>query len=272
MIRFRLGTFVLFAPFIFACSHSEVKPRKITPEEQKTLEVRVGEDLAKQLEPNIKIRKNEELSRYFGELATHLLEERAKETKLQDGFLQPRVFLIESKENKFRNFVFPGERIYIPTSLVREVQYENELAAMLAFELAKLQLKSVVRQVKELNGTQDISERADAGRKEEVRDADSAEAGATVSSEGVVVLGREEMTDVAKVSVDLLYGAGYDPRGMLAYLDILDRNTSRSPLSRSEIDRLRKTVREEISLKTPLRNPIVRSEEFVRYLERIKKL
>lgn len=261
MTRLRIGTFVLFAPLFFACSHSGVKPRKITPEEQKTLEVRVGEDLARQLEPNIKIKKNEELSQYFGSLAAHLLDVPEKNAKLTENLFQPRVFLIEPKENKLRNFVFPGERIYIPTNLVREVQYENELAAMLAFELAKLQLKSVVRQVNQMNGMADASE-AD----------ESSESVATVSSEGVVLLSRDEMKDVAKVSVNLMYDAGYDPRGLLSYLNILDRNTERSPLSKAEIEILRKTVRDEISLRTPLRNPIVRSEEFVRHLERIKKL
>lgn len=272
MVRFRIGAFVLCVFFLFACSHSEVKPRKVTPEEQKSLEVRLGDDLAKKLETNIKIKKSDALSDYFSRLASRLVEVPESETKLNLQLFKPRVFLIEPKENKLKNFVFPGERIYIPTNLVREIQYENELAAMLAFELAKLKLKSVVSQVKKLNGGVGVASNSSKEASSQDGDQESNEPISTLSSEGVVVLGRDEMKDVARSSVKLMYRAGYDPRGMLTYLDILDRNTGRSPLSREEIEMLRLTVRDEISLKTPLRNPIVRSEEFVRYLERIKKL
>ena len=73
-------------------------------------------------------------------------------------------------------------------------------------------------------------------------------------------------------AVDLLYRARFDPRGLVSLLQRFQKKSGKIPWDAATLRRMVEKTRESISLRSPLINPIVRSDRFLHVRKRIQKL
>ena len=71
---------------------------------------------------------------------------------------------------------------------------------------------------------------------------------------------------------EILYQAGFDPRGMISLYELYSLSPDHSPYSPKTRELYIEIMKQEISKLPPLRNPVVRSEEFIFMKQRINKL
>jgi hypothetical protein len=69
-----------------------------------------------------------------------------------------------------------------------------------------------------------------------------------------------------------MYRAGFDPRGLISFWNRYAENPAHSPLDPGLLQQLIERSRTAIAQRAPLRNPIVRSKEFLALKKRIERL
>ncbi|MBU6374806.1 MAG: hypothetical protein KGQ59_02315 [Bdellovibrionales bacterium] len=163
----------------------------------------------------------------------------------------PRITLLSSLPAQQRTpiFVLPGYRWYFSSGALRSLRYENELAAALA-------------------AAQALSERMSVRSEELI--AEMAEQGTTSPRVTLPKFTDSEWRSVNLRMVDLLYKAGYDPRGVPRFWQRTKSEWSGMSPDWSII--LQEEAIAQISRKVPLMNPVVRSTEFGEIEKRLKKL
>jgi hypothetical protein len=146
---------------------------------------------------------------------------------------KPQCALVQSIEGEKKSLWFPSGALFISLAQVRKLKLESEVAALLAIQLAH-QKKG------------HLFERFSKG-----------ETGLDFTS--------EQKVDAVEEAVQLMYAAGYDPRTLLTYLKIVETNPS-------DLEKMVEKGRRAIAQKPPLRNPILKSEEFSRIQRGLNKL
>ena len=76
-------------------------------------------------------------------------------------------------------------------------------------------------------------------------------------------------------AVDILYGAGFDPRGLVTYYQKLESVSDRLSSDLEDLDFLREVTeacRHKIAASSPLRNPRKQTVKFKKVRERIREL
>lgn len=175
-----------------------------------------------------------------------------------DPALQGRpigVLLISEIRGTWRSFALPGSRVYLSRPLLRRMEYENELASVIALELAHLARHSLATRLEE-------------GRSELATQTENDLFG----EGGVLTFTEREHADAVERAIGILYRAGYDPRGISALFSLLKKNPAQNPYGEGTIDKLEDVARRAVAMHSPLRNPVVRSPEFVKVLPRIQNL
>jgi len=114
------------------------------------------------------------------------------------------------------------------------VQYENELAALMAMELGHVLNRSLSRRLTSSNLAREN-----------------------------FVFSVQDYLKAVRASVFLLYHSGYDPRGVVTYLNLMGI-VKVGELNPSDILVLKREANKSISKFAPLKNPIIRSDEFVK--------
>lgn len=237
--------FVLIMPIVllsFSCS-------TVDKEEQQRLELKKIEKqraFRKQttsvLDSLIQGRiKDQAVERYLLKL-TKRLSTNLSALKQQKGLLE----LIPNQNGKWVNYALPGYKLYFSAELLKEFQFENVLAAAIAEQLLHINSGDFVKNIKNN------------------RDAESILKALSYT--------HEQNISTTRAVVQMLYNLGYDPRGVVKYWEIHLNNRKYSPYSKRELYALIKASRDEIFNFSPLRNPIVRSTEFVDVYKRIQKL
>ena len=176
-------------------------------------------------------------------------------SEAQKGLSQPLVMSI------------PGHRVYIGQKLLSEMEYENELSALLALEFSHLLLRhSVVNAPSNLGEAVTLSS-------EQVPESSAHEMPIKTFSfwgpKGIFSYTKAQEEEAIRTAVKLLYQAGYDSRGLVSYLR--KRHTLEKDMSSSRVKFLEAAAREEIAKYPPLRNPTISSSDFNTLLKRIKK-
>lgn len=171
------------------------------------------------------------------------------------------VLLIGDIRDRWRTFGLPGNRLYVSRSLIRQIEFENQGAALLAFELAHLARHSLAERIE----SKDIASASSRERNQKTENELFGEGG---------VLTFDEKAHVAAVgvAVNLLYAAGYDARGLVKLFATYQKNPAQNPYGESTIKSLEDVARRAVAFQSPLRNPIIRSADFVRISERLKNL
>lgn len=153
-------------------------------------------------------------------------------------------------------YAFPGALISIPDSWVRSVEYENELAAVLAYQMAHLVLRSLAIHVEE-----------QALRPVPVPPV-------LFGSGSVFEFHREERASAIRLGVRMLYRAGYDTRGMASIFnrrpDLFGNPDTGS--SKKEVEFNIKEAQRASSELLPAIKPVVRSPEFIRFKKELERM
>ncbi|MBY0469776.1 hypothetical protein K2X30_01320 [bacterium] len=255
------------ATSIVSCS-SPPKIASMTAEEQVRQDNTLGVRLSQKLEPQLKIKKDLEVSVYLKRIADHLA---AKTDALK---ISPvGVFVVQDRTDLWKNYSIPGIRIYLSAGLLKGADYENEIAALIALEYANVLNRNVLRRVEKILASRAESEG------DIVPNALFPEKGALdklsldfFGQNGVFSYTEQEWLQATEVAVKILYRAGYDPRGLVSVWQRYRDHSKNSPFETSSLNKFDDRAYLAISANTPLRNPIVRSEAFLRIQKRIRNL
>lgn len=247
--------FVFFA--ISGCSVPKPKP-KITAQEQAQQDTRWGQEVWHRFKPDLKIKKDDVVQKYLDGIALRLIQHHG-ELK----YTKPQTYLFQSTEDQHGFLTLgagiPGTWLCVDVELLKSLRYENEIAAVLAMQMGMLSNKLLA---KKLN-VGFFYESPDQWKKE--LDQQLAKR-AWFGSNGVFSFTQDELINAIKPAVEMLYQSGYDPRGLTELWKKQEELTDTKLVGYLE------KTRSELSLYVPLRNPVVRTPEFVALQRRIKKL
>lgn len=146
------------------------------------------------------------------------------------------VFLLPDEGDRWTTFGVPGNRIYVSSHLVRALDHENTLAAVFALELAHL-------------GNRHLAKRPH------------------LTTDMTLTL--EELKTSTRDATTVLYEAGYDPRGLDQLFAILGEHPQ-SGFSAMTLRALRAETRMTLVSLPPLRNPTIRTADFLRFKKRLE--
>jgi hypothetical protein len=155
-----------------------------------------------------------------------------------------------------RFFSFPGTAVSIPLTFLKKVEFENELAAAIAFELAGVIERHLAYRLEGL---------AAKGSPGEIR---------LFGPESVFTLKPEERIRSIRIGTRLLHLAGYDSRGMVSvlkrYPSFFRNAGSETPEKEVNLE-LREAHRAKNEL-LPALKPIVRSAEFLQFKSELEQI
>ncbi len=228
--------------FIFGCTTPRVT--EVNPGEKQRQDYAIGVALAQQFEGEFDLRNDPAISRYLEELATALLH---SSPSLNEN--PPRIRIIKDRGRHWRNYAFPGNRLYLSRSLLRSIKFENELAASIALELAHLDKRDVVTRYEKLPPNSNLFEEG-----------------------GLFDFPPEAQRAALESAMEMMYQAGFDPRGMVRLLGRYQENPDQSPYNEIMVKALMENSWQIIALHAPLRNPIIRSDRFLAVYQRMQKL
>jgi hypothetical protein len=208
-----------------------------------------GEKLSARLEKELRFRGDRELQAYLRNLAVQLAQQHPELGAAPIG-----VFVIEDQAEVWRSFGLPGNRIYLSAGLLREMEFENELVSVIAIQLAHLHRRDLAKRLNEKENSPDLPPSAFFGVL------------------GLFAFPPDAEEIAVQDAVDILYGAGFDVRGVVSLYQRYERNPKHSPYDSGLLPRLIEAARLRGSYHAPLRNPVVRSQAFLAVQQRIRKL
>jgi len=172
------------------------------------------------------------------------------------------VYLIQEVEGRARNFGLPGNRIYLDRSTVKLLDYENELAAAMAYELAHISSRTLVTRLAKY--------RQDHGAQKGINI--PLETVPLFGPQGIFEFSSVEYVAVCEEAVTLLYDAGIDPRGLVSLWTRYENMGGKSPFDKKTLSQLLEKTRMALTRFEPLINPVVRSNEFISMKKRLENL
>ncbi len=210
-------------------------PQMSKPNSQKEKQLQaeiLGNKLAACFEPTLHFKDNSLILNYLSHLGQSLVD---FNSELKGS--RVIVKIVQNSLGKWKSYVLPGTRIYLPLGALKQLTYENEVAALVAIQLGHL-----VESQKEGS----FSEKSEKSEAQEKR--------------------------TFQVAVQILYEAGYDARGIISLLTLYLNHPDYSPYSMSLVSSLIDFSWHEVAVYAPLRNPITNSENFVQMRKRIEQL
>jgi predicted Zn-dependent protease len=243
----------------------------------------VGQELSRKLEPQLSLRQETDITDYLEQIAQKI----ADSTK---DFPLPNVKIAllnqETKhEETWKDYALPGGHIYLAVGTLRLMRYQNEVAAQIALQLAHLRNEDILEYFKNKQ-----IKKEEAEKKAVVADAASGlpstphrlltpgeldpipEKIDYFSPTGAFAFDETQNIEAVRTAVDLLYSAGYDPRGLVSLWQTYLSHSSDAPYDEAFLKKILDEIRRKIAQKAPLRNPIVSTEGFIAIRKRIEKL
>lgn len=259
--KWKKGWIPLFAGLLlFGCASSRKTPPQVDPAEQVRQENEVGGELAQSLESQIRLKRDDDVSVYLRNLAQRLAESYPPLKQLPLG-----VLLVTDRGGRWESFSLPGGRIYLSIGPLKGVEYENEVAGVLAIQLAHLYGRDVLERIKERRAP------VEGGIPSE-QPPESSRVIDFFGPAGVFSFSEARRLNAIDEAVGILYQAGYDPRGVISILTLFRANPAKSPHDPGALAKLLDRARAAIALRAPLRNPVVRSDEFLAVQKKIREL
>jgi len=261
---------LIFSGFLGCATNS---PKRLSVEEKVKVEKAIGTELSRNFEKKLKFKQDVEVSVYLRKIAERLM---AATPEFNDSAIG--LFVIQNFRGVWRNFSLPGNRIYLAAGLLKKMEYENQLAAVIAMELGHLLKKDVLWRVRQNMDSEDIalsqplvpaSVTFDQLILPEPSQLKTVE---YFGPRGVFTFNQQVYLAAASEAVGILYRAGFDPRGLCALWETYRARAAHSPYDNKTLEKLIQKTRRVIAENAPLRNPVVRSPEFLEIQKRIKKL
>ena len=263
--------FFFFCVFSLAGCASTPPVASIPHEEQVRRDNALGISLAPQFESKVIFKKDIDVNVYFRDLGERI---GATSSELRNSPVG--VFLIADRTERWRNYGLPGNRVYLSTGLMKQLDFENQIAGAIAFEFANILKRHAISKVPaeyfiQTTGLPPLVESVP----NPALKVDGATVGARLEyfgPAGIFSFSEEEYLASAELAIELLYKAGFDPRGLVSMFLKYQQNPSRSPFEPTLLAKLLEKTRHTIALYAPLRNPIVRSEAFLTIRKRVRGL
>ncbi len=239
-----------FLLLIFGCASPPVT-KVLSPVEQIAVDSKRASGLADEFRKKVRFVQVPRLERFLTRMGTRL-GLASKDFPLER--VEVRIHHDSTADLK-RPFSFPGTLVSIPLGFLRKVEFENELAAVIALELGHVVNRHLSNRVAS-------DEDAVPGKV------------ALFGEESVFEWGRDERERSIKVGTELLYAAGYDVRGMASmfqqetgFFGIPDTESRQKEVEFN----VREAQRAKIGL-LPLVKPVVRSSEFIQFKRELGRI
>jgi predicted Zn-dependent protease len=246
------------------CATTVPAPPPITPAEQVQRDQAAGTELARQFEAQLKFKQDKEVLVYLRNLAGALADATPELRSAAVGAL-----VVSDRGGRWHDYAIPGNRLYLSSGLLKRVSFENELAAAMALQFGHVMKRHVFLRLQEqklkATGPSDYPSL-------EGLVPSSGKAVDFFSPTGVYSFPDEYYLEAVEAAVEVLYKAGYDPRGLVSLWEIYETNPSHSPFEKDLLTKLLEKTRRVIALYSPLRNPIVRSQAFITIQRRMQRL
>lgn len=257
---FRGSLWVTVAFFLSHCASAPVS-EEVTEIEKIRRDRISGNRIAEGFEAKLDLIGNDpDLLVYLRGLAKKLAD---THDQIRDAPIGAFVYKTKRK-NSWKNYSLPGNRFYLSRPFLKEISFENELAAALALEMGHIIKRHTLGRLEVLRDQGILPKSVDDGS--QLSDSDY------FGVAGVFSFSEENILEAIPIALDILYSSGYDPRGLSRYWEMHDQNIAHSSYEKNSIKKYLDKTRDLISKKSPLRNPIVRTEEFIQIKKRISKL
>ena len=211
---------------------------------------------SKNFEKHLQIQKESEVTSYLSELLSEMIR---LSPEMRES--TARVVLIADVEGLWSNYSFPGVRMYLSTSELKATQYESEVVALVALELAHIIKRHALENAnKELrpnrDPTQSTNQPVIAAIEPKVQD---------------FFYSEEQWIDAIDQAIETVYKLNFDSRGMLSLLKLMQTNAQRFSVDAAVLQKIIEHTHHAIALYAPLRNPVISSEDYLRVKKRIEK-
>lgn len=287
-------SWLLISGVLSSCTSSP-PIRKLPPEEISCRDRVMWGEISKNFEMHLKLKKNHEVVDYLERLADVL----GRSTSGLRGE-KIHVSLIQEQNGKWESFSLPGHYLYLPIDLIKELEFENEVAALIAIQLGHLanrdvlyNLKSTVFPFENEKLDEDLladslstaertamEEKLKSKRMEisslaeilELRNVGQLLELGYFKPKGVISFSKQEELAAVQTAVGILYRAGFDARGIVSLFHYFEKKSRFSPYSNEMMSQLIESARREIALYAPVRNPVIRSQSFLMMHKKFRRL
>jgi len=219
-------------------------PPPLSPHEQMSVDTTQAQGLLVEFEKKVQLVHSPNVEKYLTAVARQISRE---DENLKNEKVIVRIHQ-DTRPELRRLFSFPGIVISIPASYLNEIGFENELAAVIALELAQVERRELAREMEKNDHPILFGELS------------------------IFHFSQKSRASSIELGTKLMYAAGYDPRGMVAvfqkygayYIDTETQTASKE---------LGFYVREAQKAKNdfmPSLQPIVRSNDFLRMKKELK--
>ncbi len=127
-------------------------------------------------------------------------------------------FTVIDNDELVNAFALPGGQVFITTAMLRELQEEDQLAAVMAHEIVHVLARHGAQRVAQQELTQGLLEGVAVATNPE-----TAQGAAVIAQLVNIRYSREDELQSDEIGVDILVDAGYDPCGMAELMQILER-------------------------------------------------
>jgi predicted Zn-dependent protease len=266
--RNRLAAFSALALIqLFSSCASAPPPRKPTVNERIEFDRAIGTELAQQMAPQLTYKKDAQVQAYLNKIAQRITD---KNPELH--LPEVKVFLLKDTDRRYRSYGLPGGRVYLSSSRLKTLEFESEVAAMISIELGHVLNEHVQNYLRKNPAGLQIRDAAALPNVLPLKTLEAPEDIDFFSKDGVFAFSAKDNDEAIASAVNLLYDAGYDPRGLVTFLQRLNDNPAHSPWDEAELFRILEQARKSVALLTPLRNPIVQTDDFDLIRGKIQKL
>ncbi len=195
------------------------------------VEDEIGRGVYQRLKENGYIIDNPLLSRYLSDVGHSIL------TSLDIRYRDYHFYLV--KDNSVNAFATPGGYIGINSGLIAETRSEDELASVLAHEIAHVELMhsmQMLEKAKEVNVAGMVSLLAAILVSTQNSELASAliYTGAAGSAQAMVNFTRANEYEADRMGIGLLQRSDYDPEAMVSFMELLQRRAHSGELSNIE--------------------------------------
>ncbi len=236
----RLGFFFL----LFGCSTSPVLPL-LNHEEIVNRDRALGDEIAQNFKLQFKFKSDFEVLRYLKNLGQELVNSTQQLAEFPVG-----VWIFLRNQEKWFSYGLPGNRIYLPLDLLKSLDFENEIAAAMAIQFGHLLRRDLAEQI---------------SREEFIPNAN-------IDVNNIFSFPEVANLKATILAVGILYRSGYDARGLISLFKRFEKDPDHSPYEKGILEKMIQQARREISMNTPMRNPIVRSQNFLLIQKRMHSL
>ena len=185
-------------------------------------EIAMGREAQQQVKKTVPVLADSEVTAYIARLGKTLAA-RAK------GPAYPYSFSVANNRD-LNAFALPGGPVWIHRGILHAAANESQVAGVLAHEIAHIAQRHAADQITKQLVANGFLGLLGAVLGNDPGGARTAQIGASILAGGYLLkFSRDDERDADRVGLEILRGAGWDPRGMADFMDVLRREQGRDP-------------------------------------------